>query len=419
MNILSPTLKILAVAVTGIGLVAAAAASSSLALADSDRVLVGVTAYGQDLRGMDKEAVTDFFEQAAAERLPKDSVALVYGEKEWVFSPAELHIAANIDECANEAMSVGRGGTFVENLCAQVWCALYGHNITLNAVFDQNALAMKLASVATELHRDPYNAFVTLGADGSINKFNGIIGKDLNTAPIAEAIAPKITALKLPVKLEIAPDDVPPYVTDADIAAIDSILASYTTSFVPGDRGDNIAIAAGHLSGILIKSASVFSFNNAVGRRTRDAGYKDAGVFIDGRLEQDVGGGVCQVSSTLYNAILLAGLTSTMRTAHYYPSLYCPPGRDATVADGLLDFQFQNTYPHNVYLQSVVGGNTVTVYVLGTWADLNGNSISLENEGTYLNPAVWRVYAQNGQVVAREFLHSDAYDNPKDIMTAH
>ena len=61
----------------------------------------------------------------------------------------------------------------------------------------------------------------------------------------------------------------------------------------------------------------MFSFNNAVGQRTRDAGYKDAGVFIDGRLEQDVGGGVCQVSSTLYNAILLAGLNSVVRTAHY------------------------------------------------------------------------------------------------------
>ncbi len=415
MKIIASTLKIVGLALGIVMLAVGIAASSSAALADSNRVLPGVVAYGKDLRGFDRDMLTDFLESVAAERMPKDSVILTCGEQRWQFSPAELHIKANVEECVEEALGIGRGGTFVENLREQVFCYTYGHTVTLSAVFDETALATKLDGIAQELHRDPFNAFVTLDSLGNIYKTGGIIGKELKTEPIIEALTPKITALKLPTELEIAPDDVPPYVSDTDISAIDGILAAYTTTFVPGDRGDNIAIAASHLNGVLIRSNAVFSFNNAVGQRTRDAGYKDAGVFIDGRLEQDVGGGVCQVSSTLYNAILLAGLNSVVRTAHYYPSLYCPPGRDATVADGLLDFCFQNIYPHNVYLQSAVSGDTLTIYVLGTWADLNGNIITLENDGTELNPSVWRIYSQNGQVMAREFLHSDSYSNPKEM----
>lgn len=392
---------------------AAIIASASVALSESDRIMVGTVAFGTPLGGMTKADAEDFFEKTAKERITADSIVLRCGEADYVIKPIEIHLAARIDDAVNEAYNVGRSGTVLENLREQIRCALNGHSVSLGATYDETALGTKLAAIAAVTDAQPANAFVSVGIDGAVYRTNGIIGKKLDTEKIKEELSPKLTALKLPLVLEIAPDDILPYVGDADLAAVDSILASYTTYFSVGDRGDNIAIAASRLNGALIKSGTAFSFNTAVGRRTRDAGYKDAGVFIDGRLEQDIGGGVCQVSSTLYNAILLAGLTSTVRTPHYYPSAYCPPGRDATVADGLLDFQFKNPYPHNVYLISSVMGNSLTIYVLGTWADLNGNMISLENEGSDLNPAVYRVYAQNGQIIEREFLHSDAYSSPE------
>jgi len=170
-------------------------------------------------------------------------------------------------------------------------------------------------------------------------------------------------------------------------------------------------LAAGHLDDVLVRSGESFSFNNTVGPRTGSAGYKKAGVIVEGRLEDDFGGGVCQVSSTLYNAILLAGLTPTVRTAHYAPSTYCPPGRDATVADGLLDFEFYNGMPHNVYLLTGAYDGVLTVYVLGTKSDLNGNDIYLETEGGSMQPSVYRVYARDGRVIEREYLHTDYYEN--------
>ena len=235
----------------------------------------------------------------------------------------------------------------------------------------------------------------------------------MDTKPIADALEPQILSFQHPKIVVLEPADQPPAIVDADLAPIDSVLASYTTDFYYGDRGDNIMIAASHLDNILVRSNTVFSFNNTVGQRTESAGYKDAPVIIDGKTEQDVGGGVCQVSSTLYNAVLLAGLTPTLRTPHYFPSSYCPPGRDATVADGLLDFQFMNQFPHNVYLLARTYGSSLTIYVLGAKSDLQGNTISLENEGSRMHPTIYRIYTRNGEVIDREYMHTDSYDTPR------
>ena len=204
--------------------------------------------------------------------------------------------------------------------------------------------------------------------------------------------------------------------TDEDLAQVDTVLSSYTTHFNGGNanRSQNIRIAAGELDQQLIRNGGEFSFNQTVGSRAASAGYRDAAVIIEGKVEQDIGGGVCQVSSTLYNAVLLAGLQSTERTSHFYPSSYVPAGLDATVADGQLDFKFRNVLPHNVYLLSSVYGSTLTIFVLGTRADLDGSRITLltrtEKPGPGPVVSAYRIYQKNGQEVNREFLHTDHYD---------
>ena len=136
-------------------------------------------------------------------------------------------------------------------------------------------------------------------------------------------------------------------------------------------------------------------------------------MIINGRPAEDYGGGVCQVSSTLYNAVLLAGLTPTERTPHFYQSTYVAPGRDATVADGYLDFKFRNDFPHNVYLIAEAYGSTLSVYILGTKADLGGADIAIEREGSDMKPSIYRVWYSGNDVIRSEFLHTDVYELPK------
>lgn len=384
----------------------------SLYVSSNNRVAYGVIAENCRLDGMTKQDAQKFFEEAGKLKLAHKSIHLTYGAKDWYISPDEIGMTANADAAAEDAYSVGRNEIDpIRNLMKRYKCAKEGYYIEMDASYDESRLLAKLEAIAAEIRTDPVNAYCLLNSDGTITKIAGVSGMTLNAKALAETLAPTLKSFQF-TSVELTPDEQPPFVRTEDLANINSVLASYSTYFSPGDRGKNIKIAADKLDGVLVRSGSNFSFNSIVGERTASAGYKEAGVIIDGRLDEGIGGGVCQVSSTLYNAVLLAGLDSTERTSHYSPSSYCPAGRDATVSYGLLDFQFYNPLPNNIYLVSETSSSELTIYVLGNKGDLNGNTITLETEGSRMSPSVYRVYTRNGAVVEREFLHTDDYSDP-------
>ena len=402
--------------VKGVSVAAAAAVliagittfSMSKSVSNSQKVILGVKAYGQDISGLSEGKTKNFFEGIANEKAKP--IKFSYGDQTFSIQPSEINLAADVDGATKEAFDYGRSNrSDVENLKEQVKCALNGRNVKLTASYDENLLNEKLNAIASQINQQPVNAYCTLDSNGNVLKYAGIIGKKLDTAKIAESLKNPLTSLDIPNNIELNPEEIMPFITTEDVLPIDSILGQYSTSFYIGDRGDNISLAAEPLNDKIVKPGWTFSFNNTVGERTYSAGYKTAGVIINGQPAQDVGGGVCQVSSTLYNAVLLAGLTPTDRTPHFFPSTYIAPGRDATVADGLINFQFRNDLPHNVYLLASTYGSTLTVYVLGTKSDLNGADIRIEQEGSSMMPSVYRVYYKDGQVIKDEFLHTDVY----------
>ena len=401
--------KIILISVVSLCALIATAGIVSLASANRDRVVMGVQSMGFSMAGMKKEDAHKFFEKNGNSRIANMPIVLEYQGKSWTITPEEIHLIADTDTAVEKTYAIGREGGFLQNLLDQMKYAITGRTVELTANYDRQLLAAKLQAVAQAINTPPVNAAMDFQADGSLKRVPAIIGKTLDTAPIAEALEPQLMALNRPKAITLEPTETQPAITDADLSNIDSVLGSYTTHFSYGNRGDNIMIAADHLDDALVRSGAVFSFNGTVGQRTASAGYKSAPVLIDGTTEQGVGGGVCQVSSTLYNAVLLAGLTPTVRTSHYYPSSYCPPGLDATVADDLLDFQFKNQLPHNVYLLARTYGSSLTIYVLGTKSDLQGNTITMEREGSAMSPTVYRVYSRNGQIIEREYLHTDSY----------
>ncbi|MGC7871098.1 cell wall-binding repeat-containing protein [Desulfosporosinus sp. SYSU MS00001] len=139
-------------------------------------------------------------------------------------------------------------------------------------------------------------------------------------------------------------------------------IAQYTTYFDPGlaNRTENIRLAAKALDGKLLAPGERFSFNKSVGERTTEAGYKEALIIEGDSFTPGLGGGVCQVSSTLYNAVILAGLEIIERHRHTLPISYVPPGQDATVAYPELDFKFENNTAASILIRSFVGDNSLT-----------------------------------------------------------
>lgn len=405
------TEKMLAIVACSFALGVAAIGGVSVSVSNYGRVVMGVQSEGQTLSGMTENEVRHFFLQKARAKLQRDALVVNYGKQSWTISAQDIDLTPEVEKAVEAAYGVGRHGSLLQNTADQMRLALVGADVPLTATFDEAKLAQKCNEIAATLARTPQNASLTLTADGGVAHHAAVIGRKADPDAVIREATPKLQALALTVRTDIPTEEAAPAVTDADLAGADSILATYTTHYYPGDRGQNIAIAAEKLSGVTVKPSGTFSFNDTVGARTAAAGYKTAGVILYGEPAEDIGGGVCQVSSTLYNAILLAGLTPTMRTSHALPSTYCPPGLDATVADGLIDFQFQNRLAHSVYLLTTADGQNLTVYVLGTRADLGGKTVKLESDGDRSQPSVYRLYLAGGQVVEREFLHTDSYSS--------
>jgi vancomycin resistance protein YoaR len=173
-----------------------------------------------------------------------------------------------------------------------------------------------------------------------------------------------------PVKLLIPLRTVAPTVSAAQLGAINTLLATYSTGLGGSshNRRHNIHVACAAIDGTVLMPGEVFSYNQIVGPRTERAGFRTAPVIIHGELVPGTGGGICQVSSTLYNVALLGDLKIVRRSHHQFPVHYVAPGRDATVAYGSLDLRFANSLPGPVALDVKTAGSRVVVHLYGTAA---------------------------------------------------
>jgi vancomycin resistance protein VanW len=175
------------------------------------------------------------------------------------------------------------------------------------------------------------------------------------------ATQPVPIALILPTRVVL------PRIAANQLGSINTLLASYSTSMGGSSRNrrHNIQVACQAIDGTVLTPGEVFSYNDTVGPRSEQAGFRTAPVIIHGELVPGTGGGVCQVSSTLYNVALLGGLKIVRRSHHQFPVHYVPPGRDATVAYGSLDLRFANNLPHPVALEVETAGSRVIVHLYG------------------------------------------------------
>ena len=140
------------------------------------------------------------------------------------------------------------------------------------------------------------------------------------------------------------------------------MIGTCTTSYVDNiPRATNVALAAQRINGTVVQPGGSFSFSNTILPRTSANGYVTAPIYVSGKKGTGAGGGVCQVSSTLYAAMVYAGLPATERHAHSLPVDYLPAGLDATIAGSYLDLKFTNTFSQPLLIQASANGGTLTV----------------------------------------------------------
>lgn len=226
-------------------------------------------------------------------------------------------------------------------------------------------------------------------------------------------------------------------VANEELEKIKEPMATFSTKFptYKVTRCQNIELAAKTIDGTVLMPGQTFSFNEFLGPRTTAKGYKIAGVFANGRHDVGVGGGICQVSTTLYNALALSGLKIVQRSNHSMAVTYVPIGRDAAVSFPNPDLKFINNFDFPIALDSVYQKGQLTFTVLGikdktqeisierTGVSSWGRGVKYQHDpslpygkvrlidagGAGHKATTYRIYKQNGKVVKRELLHVSQY----------
>lgn len=234
---------------------------------------------------------------------------------------------------------------------------------------------LDIAALKRKVDRPAVNAIVDK-TDGKtiIPEQNGIV---MDVAQ-AQAVIGDGSAEQYTIPVSVTPAKVTKEVLDR--ALFRDVLASASTNLNTGnvERTNNVTLAAKYMNGTILNPGEEFSYNNIVGPRTPDRGFKSAGAYSNGKLIDEVGGGVCQPSSTLYMSVLRADLQVTERTNHSLTVAYTPLGQDATVSYGSLDFKFKNNTDYPIQIVAVREGGEMKTKILGTKVD--DKTVKLETE---------------------------------------
>ena len=222
-------------------------------------------------------------------------------------------------------------------------------------------------------------------------------------------------------------------------------LGTCSTNYNVGNknRTTNLILAAQKINGTVLLPGEEFSYNKIVGERTISAGFKEAAVYSNGQVVDGLGGGICQISSTLYDAVIYANLEVTERRNHQFVTSYLPAGKDATVVWGSQDFKFKNTRKYPIRIEATVSGGVATITIWGVKEDVEYD-ISIETKKIatiayttqYIQDSslpigkeavqqagsngrkveAYKVVKLNGKVVSTTLLSKDTYNAMKRIV---
>ena len=299
---------------------------------------------------------------------------------------------------------------------------------------------INIENIYNDVHKEPKDAYYE---ENPFKVYKEIQGIDFDKEKAKITIAEDSNKTEYEIKLKYT--DAKIKLEDLDIDIFQDLLGSYSTRYDERnkDRTNNLNLASEKINEIILSPGEEFSYNKIVGKRTISAGYKESKIYSNGLVVDGLGGGICQISSTLYNAVVLANLEVTERHNHQFVTSYVDTGRDATVVYGSKDFKFINnrTYPIKIRMSVNSGIAKVEIYGIKEETEYNINfdleTVSIIDyttkyqEDSSLKPGqekvkqrgangqvvkVYKVIKQNGIIIAKDLISQDTYSALNEIV---
>lgn len=349
---------------------------SAIREAQVERFVNNVFVNGVCLSGYTREEGEALMAQLKDERL-NTTYSLTYGDNAWSFTPSDFGASMDYESELERAWNLGHVGDrstrkqIVDNL--KQAAAEFNSELT----YDTAALDAYINGLAEQIHRDPVDAEVAVEADRPVitrASQNGLaLDVDRTRENLVSLIVTGAGDTTLPV------NEVQPAIASDNMEM--KVVAKFSTdvSFRGSDSRSNVRLALQFFNGFVVYPGDTCSFNAVVGPRTEGRGFKSAPEYAGNELKKGVGGGVCQASTTLYDACIMANMTILERHSHNMTVSYVEPSQDAAVEYGTdgKDFVFRNDTGHAIYIYTDVDKENATVTIYGTRPEYHYELVSV------------------------------------------
>ena len=366
-------------------------------------------------------------------------INLTYNNEIYTIDLNDMEIEYKVDEAVDKAYQIGREDSLINDIKLKIGLD-FGNKkeIDLGYNYNEEKIYECINKINKKVYAAPINATAKI-ENGELVFTDEQDGLAINKEKLKNDIISKVENI-YGDKIKINTQKISPKCTKKELSKIDTVLGSYETNFNPKNenRVNNIKVAANATKNIILLKGDQFSFNNLLLEYECESKFKEASVIVNGKLEKGIGGGICQVSSTIYNAALYSGLDIINIKNHSIPSEYISKGRDATVSIGDIDFKFRNNYESPILIYNEVLDNKVVSTIYGSKNDkkeieilteitetLPNNIVKKYSEDLYIGQKIieeegrvgykvntFRIYKENNNE-KKEFVY-ESYYPPKD-----
>jgi vancomycin resistance protein YoaR len=374
-----------------------------------------ITVENYNLGGKTKDEAKNLLKTEYIDEVTRKKLHVTFNDKDFSIELSKLINNSNLDSVINNAFNFGKDLNMLEKY--QFLSAKSEKSYNVAFTYDEDNLGEFIQTIQAGIYKDPVNAKIVTNTDGTLKKTSegflfikpSVKGYKLSYDKLLQDIKNiSIDHLDEDVYIEASTEEVEANVTEAMLLDNNRKVISFSTNFYSSSKGraTNVELCAKTINGIMLMPGDVFSFNDIVGDTTIEKGYLDAPVIVNNQVESGVGGGICQVSSTLYNAVLRTGIKSLERRNHTFPSSYVGIGLDATISWDYTDYKFQNTLNYPMLIECYTKDKVLYVNIYSN-EELKKRTYTIENDiYEVIKPKMEYVYNKNLKAGKTQLLKS-------------
>ena len=348
----------------------------------SNKIYLGVEVQDVNIGGLTKEEAREKLAKELQGKIGEKKAIIKIDDSEFELLYSDIDPVYDLDNVVNEALNFGKNESALKKYSYIKNTGKKEHEINLNLSYDEEKLKTYEESVKSKVEDEPKDATLSINGN-NFTIVDEVVGKSINMDELDNKLKEAITGhINEEVVVSVDLEMVQPKITSKDLSKINGIIGSYSSSYGTSSEGRsaNIDLSTKAINGVILMPGDTFSFNEVVGPRTVERGYKEAATYVGNKVEPGIGGGICQVSTALYRAVMHANIRSVERRNHSMSVGYAKPGLDATVSYGDIDYKFKNTYDSPIYIEGNTYNKVMTYNIYGDVSALGGKTYDMENE---------------------------------------